>query len=371
MSPLIPKADFIGIEQVAHLAAGGEAPVLASHLGAAGRFLFDKGVGMPGRERMYDVVGNVRAGLGRLLGVAAEDVALLLNAGAGLHAVASGIDWGAGDNVVMARSEFPSLIHVWQALPGSPAEVRQVGDGIVPTLADYAAAIDSRTRVIAVSHVSYLTGARLDLAALRALADRHGARLVVDASHALGVVPVDGALCDVVVSCAYKWLLATHGIGVFYVNSRRWPELAPGAVGWHSVVEESDWSRRAGYRLKADSERFEPGNHAFISAYILDAALARLSALSPAQVEAHASGLGTMLIDGLRRLGLDVTTPLEPEARAGNICFATDRSIELEAALRQRGVLVWGGDGRVRISCHVYNDEADVARAIDALAGLV
>jgi selenocysteine lyase/cysteine desulfurase len=371
MAPLIAKSEFIGIEQVAHLAAGGEAPVLASHLGAAGRFLFDKGVGMPGRERMYDVVSDVRAGLGRLLGVAGDDVALLLNAGAGLHAVASGIDWRPGDNVVMARSEFPSLIHVWQALPGAPVEVRQVGDGIVPTLADYAAAIDSRTRAIAVSHVSYLTGARQDLAALRALADRHGARLVVDASHALGVVPVAGELCDVVVSCAYKWLLATHGVGVFYVNSQRWPELAPSAVGWHSVVEEPEWSRRAGYRLKAGGERFEPGNHAFISAYILNGALERLLALSPAQVEAHAIGLGAMLLDGLTRLGLDVTTPGEPGARAGNICFATGKSEELEAALRRRGVLVWGGDGRIRLSCHVYNDENDIARALDALAALI
>ncbi len=371
MAPLIPKSEFIGIEQAVHLAAGGEAPMLASHVAAATRFMFDKGVGMPGRERMFEVVGNVRAGLGRMLGVASEDIALMLNAGAGLHAAASSIDCRSGGNVVVARSEFPSLIHVWQGLPGVEIELRQVGDGIVPTLADYEAAVDSNTRAIAVSQVSYLTGARQDLSALRTLADRHGARLIVDASHALGVVPVPGELCDVVVSCAYKWLLGTHGIGVFYVNSRRWPELAPTAIGWHSVIEEPDWRRRDGYRLKIDGQRFEQGNLAFLSAYILDGALERLSRLAPEQVEAHAIRLGTMLIDGLTRLGLEVTTPVAPAARAGNICFATPRSEELEAALRERGILVWGGDGRIRISTHVYNDENDVARALDTLAGLV
>src|SRR5690606_15325402 len=101
-------------------------------------------------------------------------------------------------------------------------------------------------------------------------------------------VPVPGELCDVVVSCAYKWLLGTHGIGVFYVNSRRWPELAPTAIGWHSVIEEPDWRRRDGYRLKIDGQRFEQGNLAFLSAYILDGALERLSLLAPEQVEAHA-----------------------------------------------------------------------------------
>ncbi len=370
MASLVPKSEFIGIEQVAHLATGGEAPVLASHVAAATRFMFDKGVGMPGRERMFEVVSSVRARLGRLLGdVAPDDIALMLNAGAGLHAAASGIDWRPGDNVVMARSEFPSLIHVWQALPGAPAEVRQAG-GIVPTIADYERAVDSRTRAIAVSHVSYLTGARQDLAALRALADRHGARLIVDASHAFGVVPVPGELCDVVVSCCYKWLLATHGIGVFYVNSNRWPELAPTAIGWHSVIEEPDWRRRADYRLKPDGRRFEQGNVAFLSAYVLDGALERLLRLSAAEVEAHATGLGTTLIDGLTRLGLEVTTPAAPSARAGNVCFATPRSEELEAALRARGVVVWGGDGRIRISAHVHNDENDVARVLAALADL-
>lgn len=371
MAPLIQKSEFIGIEQVAHLAAGGEAPVLASHVAAASRFFFDKGVGMPGRDRMFEAVANVRAGLGRLLGVAPGDIALMLNAGGGLHAVASGIDWRPGDNVVLARSEFPSLIHLWQALPGAPVEVRQIGEGIVPTVAEYAAAIDARTRAIAVSHVSYLTGARQDLAALRALADRHGARLIVDASHALGVVPVPGELCDAVVSCAYKWLLAAHGVGIFYVNSRRWPELAPTAVGWHSVVEEPDWRRRDDYRLKPDCQRFEQGNVAFLGAYILEGALERLLRLAPAQIEAHAIGLGTLLIDGLVGLGLDVTTPVAPDARAGNICFATPRSEALEAALRERGVLVWAGDGRLRLSAHAYNDEHDVARALDALAQVI
>ena len=62
----------------------------------------------------------------------------------------------------------------------------------VVTPEEIAAAVDRRTRAIAVSHVGYLTGARHDLGRLRVLADRVGARLVVDASHALGVVPVDG-----------------------------------------------------------------------------------------------------------------------------------------------------------------------------------
>ena len=70
-------------------------------------------------------------------------------------------------------------------------------------------------------------------------------------------------------------------------------------------------------------------------------------------MEAHVLALGGVLRNGLVKLGLPVLTPEAPEERAGNIVFATDRSLEVERALRGAGVLVWAGDGRVRLSVHV------------------
>jgi cysteine desulfurase / selenocysteine lyase len=364
---LLPKSEFIGIEHVAHLATGGEAPVLRSHLDAASRFFLDKGGGMPGRERFFVAVGRAKSALAGMLGGRPEEVAFVAHASAGLFVAAQGIDWRPGDNVVVERSEYPSVLHVWQQLRPRGVEVRAVGAGPVPALGELAAAVDARTRVVAASHVSYLTGARHDLAALRRLADDVGARLVVDASHALGVVPVAGALCDVVVACCYKWLLGIHGIGLLYVNARRWPDLAPPWVGWHSVEREPDWRRRDGYRLKPGAERFEAGNPSFVSAYVLDNALQVLGRVPAARVEAHAVALGGALREGLVKLGLPVLTPEAPEGRAGNIVFEADAPAAVEARLRAAGVLVWAGDGRVRLSVHLYNDEADVARALAAL----
>jgi selenocysteine lyase/cysteine desulfurase len=370
MPGLIPKTSFIGIEHVAHLATGGEAPVLRANLQAATRFLLDKGDGMPGRERFFTTADRTRAALAVRLGGRAEDIAFLGSASEGLHVASEGIDWRPGDNVVVGQSEFPSVLLAWQRLRPRGVEVRAVGREAVVAPAEFAGAVDGRTRVIAVSHVAYLTGARHDLRRLRGLADRVGARLVVDASHALGVVPVDGTLCDVVVACCYKWLLAVHGVGVFYVNSRRWPDLAAPWVGWHSTHREEDWRRRTEYRLQADGSRFEAGNPPFLPVYILDSALRVLDALDPRAVEAHVLALGGTLRAGLVKLGLPVLTPEAPEERAGNLVFATDRSVDVEHALRSAGVLVWSGDGRVRLSGHAYNDESDVARALAALGDL-
>jgi selenocysteine lyase/cysteine desulfurase len=370
MAGLIPKTAFIGIEHVAHLATGGEAPVLCEHLAAATRFLLDKGDGMPGRERFFTTADRTRVALAARLGGRPEDVAFLGSASEGLHVASEGIDWRPGDNVVVGQSEFPSVLLAWQRLRPRGVEVRAVGREAVVTHDEIGAAVDGRTRAIAVSHVGYLTGARHDLGRLRGLADRAGARLVVDASHALGVVPVDGTLCDVVVACCYKWLLAVHGVGVFYVNSRRWPDLAAPWVGWHSTEREEDWRRRTEYRLREDGSRFEAGNPPFLPIYVLDSALRTLDSLDPRAVEAHVLGLGGTLRAGLAKLGLPVLTPEAPEGRAGNIVFATDRSADVERALREAGVLVWAGDGRVRLSVHAHNDEADVLRALAVLGDL-
>ena len=370
MPGLISKTEFIGIDHVAHLATGGEAPVLRANLAAATQFLLDKGDGMPGRERFFATADRTRVALAARLGGRPEDIAFLGSASEGFHVASEGIDWRPGDNVVVGLSEFPSVLLAWQRLRPRGVEVRAVGREPVVTHEEIAAAVDGRTRAIAVSHVAYLTGARHDLRRLRALADRVGARLVVDASHALGVVPVDGTLCDVVVACCYKWVLAVHGVGVFYVNSRRWPDLAPPWVGWHSTHRDDDWRHRTEYRVREDGSRFEAGNPPFLPVYVLESALRTLDRIDTRASEAYVLALGGTLRAGLVKLGLTVLTPEAPEERAGNIVFATDRSLEIGHALQDGGVLVWAGEGRVRLSVHVFNDETDVARALAVLGDL-
>jgi cysteine desulfurase/selenocysteine lyase len=368
MATPLDRSAFVGIADVAHLAAGGETPFLHSHLTAISRFMHDKSAGMPGRDRMFATLAQLKQRLGSLLNADAADIACLANASEGLFVAAHGMDWRPGDNAVVALSEYPSVLHAWRAIPG--LEIRAVGREPIAAIDEIRSAVDRRTRLIAASHVSYLTGARLDLGALRDIADRVGARLVVDASHALGVVPVDGSCCDVVVSCAYKWMLGTHGVGVFYVNNRRWPDLRPPWIGWHSIEPEADWRRRGSVAIKTSIERFEIGNPSFISAYVLENGLATLMHAGIPRIEQHVLELGGILQSRLAGLGLSVMTPEAADRRAGNICIAIDRSEWLEEQMRLRGVLTWGGDGRLRLSVHGYNEMADVDRAVAALKSL-
>src|SRR5215467_9488694 len=152
MTALLPKSAFIGLEHVAHLAAGGETPILRTHVDAATRFFLDKATGMPGRERFAAVADQARARLAGLLGGRPEEVSLLAHASEGLHVASEGVDWRPGDNVVLEQSEYPSLLHAWHRLRGRGVEVRAVGQEPVVPLPELQAAVDGRTRVIAVSH---------------------------------------------------------------------------------------------------------------------------------------------------------------------------------------------------------------------------
>jgi len=365
---LLSPEEFVGISGVAHLCTGGEAPILQSHLTALARFAADKGDGMVGRERMFDVYRSAKQHLSDLVNRPASDIALLGSASEGVNVVAHSLDWRAGDNVVFADVEYPSMIYPWTRFADHGLNLR-----VVPTrnylldLTDLRAAVDERTRLVAVSQVSYLTGQRVNLPAVADIAWQVGARLLVDATHALGAVEVDANYCDFLVSSCYKWLLAAHGAGVFVWNRSRVPQLEPASLGWHSVAQRGGLENPAEISLRPDADRLEVGNPAFPTVYLLDNALDRLAAYSTRQIAEHDLALGGEVCTGLLSRGLAVMTPAEPAGRAGNVCFECPDAASLVAALAERRVQVWGSEGRIRVSTHLYNSSEDVARFFEAL----
>ena len=368
---LIPRADFVGLDGVANLCAGGEAPMLKSHRGAFEQFMADKARGEAARQLEADKVEQLRGKCARLWSVEAADITFLASASEGINNVAYGLDWRKGDNVVVADVEFPSGILPWTRLERQGVEIRIVRhrDWSVP-LDAIAALIDERTRVVEVSQVSMLTGERLELQALSTLVRASNALLLLDATHAAGVVPVQAALADVVVSSCYKWLLGVHGAAIFYVNRQTLPDFAPPFLGWNSPASHGGWPRPTEFDLQSSAHRFQPGNAAFLALYILDNALDRLLELGIDAIERHALALGGLVYEAVASLGFEMMTPAEPGRRAGNVCFLADNLEALRAELERRRVLIWGayaGFGRLRVSTHVYNDSADVERFAAAL----
>ncbi len=369
IAALVSKDDFLHAPAVAHLCAGGETAILRSHQEVVTRFFEQKSAGMAGREDgLMCTLERCRLRAATLLGVDATDIAFLNSATDGVNQLAAGLNWRAGDNVVVEDIEYPSDIYPWTRLQDRGVAVRIARQwGEEPTLERIAAAMDDRTRVLAISQVSFLTGRRYRLEDLRALADRFGALLSVDATHAAGVVPVPARSADLLVSSCYKYLLGVHGAAIFYRNPRRLADLPPQTIGWHSITGARSVVAPAAYRLAPDASCFEAGNPPFLALAILDNALEYLEAVGVERIERHVLALGGKLWQALNARGLTLLTPEDPSRRGPNICFAWPEPTGLVHALAKRGVLVWGGDGRIRVSFHLYNDEADIECLLAAL----
>jgi cysteine desulfurase / selenocysteine lyase len=362
-TPLFDPRDFAIADGITHVCAGGETAALHRHDAALSRYLRDKSSGMAGRTAQETEIARARAGAARLWGVDFESIGFVSNVAEGVSIVAESLDWRDGDNLVIDANEYPSVAGPFLMRRHPSVTLRQAR-GTEPDR--FAACVNERTRVIGVSYVSYLTGERHDLTALRALADKVGALLVVDFTQASGYLPIPASVADFAFSACYKWLLGITGVAIAYWNRARQPAWAPASAGWHSF-EPGHRGYDTAPPLRADALRFTRGNPAHAPVYVLAEALDYLSAHDMRTVQAHVQGLTTTMLERLRSLQIPTLTPADPARHGASVCVPSPRAQAIVDGLAGRDVLAWNGQGRVRFSFHGYNSAADVDRAIDAL----
>jgi cysteine desulfurase / selenocysteine lyase len=363
VTPLFDPAAFRLMPGVAHVCAGGETACLKRHDAALLQYLADKSAGMPGRVAQEARVARARAGIARMWGVSAEEIGFVGNVAEGVAILTESLDWREGDNICIDANEYPSVVAPFALHRHPPVALRITQGGEPDRLA---ACVDSRTRVIGVSHVSYLTGERFDLAALRRLADSVGALLVVDFTQAAGYLPIDASVADFAFSACYKWVLGITGAAVAYWNRTRQPDWMPASAGWHSLAP-GDRGYDKPPALREDALRFTRGNLAHAAIYALAEALDFLSGYDMRDVQRHVQSLTVALLDGLVSLRIPIMTPADPTRHGASVCVASPHAQAIVDALQARGVLAWNGHGRVRFSFHGYNSQADVAHVLEAM----
>ncbi|GIO15928.1 cysteine desulfurase [Cohnella xylanilytica] len=363
MRALLDKRDFIGLDRCAWFYSGAETPTHREALKAVTEYMTVRSEGPGGRERNAETEWSCKRNLAEMLGGEPEDIAIVSNSSEAISMIAQALPLRAGDNVIVHALEFPSGVLPWLALKERGVEVRVVGhkDWEIGE-DDLLARVDGRTRLVLTSHVSYLTGIRIDYRKLYEELSKTDALLVLDATQSLGIVPVDMAMADLVVCSTYKWLLSVHGGGVLAVNPKRAADLRPAYVGWRSVEDRPGADRFETFEFQPDARRFELGYPSYPTVYALERSTRMLLDAGIANIEKHVLTLGGTLLQLLRSMGLRTTTPLEPKRRAGNISFLHDKAEEVAARLRERDVYVMGGDGRVRMSVHAFNDSEDLEK---------
>jgi len=319
---------------------------------------------------------RARAAAARLIGCHPSSITLGAGATHGLNAAALGLPLRRGDEVLVARGEFPAVVLPFMNLEPAGVAVRFVAPaaGRFVTADDFACAVTPRTRAIACSLVAFSTGVRIDLQALGDLCRERGLFLVVDGAQAIGAVDFQVANhpVDVLAVSGYKWLLAPYGTGFAYVSPRIIDRMRVAQVNWQTVEGATQLNRPFDYvlRFREGACRFDAGETAsFLNLAGFAASVEFLNRVRVSTIEAHVLRLIDRLLQGLPGTGLTAVSDLSPGRRSAIVALeagSLDATRRTWRRLMDAGVVVSLRDNLIRVSPNIYNGPEEIDRLLEA-----
>lgn len=308
-----------------------------------------------------------------MIGARPEQLAFLRNTSDGLSSVANGMRWNPGDNLVTFRKEFPSNVYPWRRLRdtlGVEIRICEERGGRI-NLDELIGLIDTRTRVIAISHVQYASGFRADLERLGRAARRHDALLVVDIIQSLGVIPidVDSELIDVAAAAGHKWLLTPEGIGMLYLSDRARERIEPTLVGWVSVANPDDYNN-FDQEWNQGTLAWESGTAPSALFYGLEASLKLITETGVQSIAGYLEELTNHLCARLSDSNYEVVSSRQSGEKSQIVCIRHKNDVApmfLYSYLKDRNIITAPRGERLRISPHLYNTIEEIDALVDSL----
>lgn len=338
-------------------------------------------------DRYAAVPRELKARLARLVAGGESEIVLGNSASYGLQTIANGLEWRAGDEILLLRGDFPASTLPWQVLERRGAAIRWLEPrGAAPRPDELAGALGAKTRVFCASWVNSFTGAALDLPALGECCRRRGAWFVVNASQALGALTLDVSRTpvDAVSSCGYKWLCGPYGTGFAWLSPRLLANVQPAQVNWFAAQQAAlaaagarggalnhmrDLTVPAEAMGAAALDVFNTAN--FFNFVPWTAALDILLDCGPARVAAYDRDLVARLLAVLDRGAYRVLSPQPAESAIVVVSHREPgRNAAIHAALAAAGVDISLRENNLRFSPHLYNTGEEIDRVAGELRRL-
>ena len=326
----------------------------------------------PSEGMFYREAERVRQQAAAFINANPDEICFVKNTSEGLNFVANGLTWQRGDNIVTTNVEFPANVYPWLALRARGVEVQMAleEDGRIP-LEKLLAAINSRTRLVAISSVQYASGFRTDLAALGEYCQSKGVLLCVDAIQSLGAFPIDvkSMKIDFLSADGHKWLCGPEGLGVFFVRKEIQGYLKPSCVGWLSMKNAMDFEHTQ-FEFQDSAKRYDSGAYNLMGIHALGGALDLLSEIGIEAISARLLQLTNMLVEGVRSKGYHVISARDRGEASGIVAFGSDLHDhdKIQRHLRsEHRLAIAVRSRRLRASPHIYNSEKEIRQLIDLL----
>jgi cysteine desulfurase / selenocysteine lyase len=325
-------------------------------------------------EAYFDVPNRIRASIAELIGAKADEIALTTGASTGMAAVAYGLSWKPGDEVITAKGEFPLQYTTWRPMEqreGLTLKVVAPSERFI-TAEDLIAALSPKTRLVSVSLTRFDDGSMVDAAKLAAACHAQGTLLLLDASQCCGAIPmkVDELGADFIVCAGYKWLLSPYGTGFFWVRSEHAAKLRPGPFYWTAAEGASHFGSLvfSQPKMAAGARRWDAAETAsYFNLSAMAVSLEFVLRMKPETVAAHNRALMELMFERLPKDRCVAASPLDAARRGPYACFSArtvEKTAEIYKKLQAENVFVSLREGNLRVSPHVFNTERDIDRLI-------
>ena len=317
---------------------------------------------------------SVRSLTATLLNASPDEIAVTASVSAGLNALASALQFtGPRNKVVVSDFEFPTNAQIWHAQEPRGARVVHVprdADGYIPAQM-FEKAIDEQTQLVAITHVCFRNGAKLDIPGIVRLARAKGAKVLLDCYQSVGSLDIDVKALDVDFAGGgmLKYLLGTAGIGFLYAKESCVRSLVPTNSGWFAQADITAMDITAN-RPAATARRFEAGTPPVVNCYAAEAGLKMLLKVGAPAIEKRNYALTRRCMQRLEEIGWPSITPVEDARRGATVAVPSRASAQLSAELMKHDIVTSHRDDNVRASFHFYNNDDDVESFIAAMQEL-
>lgn len=352
-------------ERIAYLNSAAAGPVsVASQAAAAGYYEKMMRDGDVHWNRWLADREAVRKKLANYINAEPEEIAFTTNTSQGMNVIVDALE-DRGE-VISSELEFPVTTLPWmnRRIPVHllPA---QHGEVAVESIQN---AMTHDTGVIAMSHVQFSNGFRLDPAAVGKIKGRHA--LVINAAQSAGAFAIDvkRMKIDALCSTGHKWLLSGYGTGFVYLSRELLDQSLPRSIGWLSVDDPFEM-RNDEFRPRHDAAaRVELGCPHFAGIFSLGASLDLINEIGISSIQERVLNLNRLLTSRLAENGWKVLSPIQNhDSRSAETLVACEKPGEVVRHLLRRGVIVTEKPEGIRVATHFFNNEDEIAKLNEGL----
>ena len=377
--PLLALRDeFPILEKTTYLVSNSLGPMPRTVPGRLAEYARDWGdLGVKAWSRgWWEMPVNVGNEIAPLLNASAGEVVMMPNVTIAQSAVVSAVDFSAPrDTIVMTALDFPSVLYAYEELArrfGARVVVVESDDGMTINEEKLLAAIDERTKLVAVSHVLFRSAFINDAEAICRRAHEMGALVSLDAFHSVGVIPVDvkASGVDFLTGGVLKWLCGGPGGCFLYVSPHVRDELAPAITGWQAHARPFAFEERMEYT--AGPFRWLNGTPVIPALYAAAEGSRILRRAGMGAIRAKSMRQTARLIELADERGYRVNAPRDPARRGGTVALDVAHGYEVAQELLARDILVdYRVEAGIRVAPHFFTRDDELDEIVGSIGEII